>query len=65
MISGVKHIILLLAFSFTLLASYNAMAQGSPYYNITFKDSLQKEPSSPFLYNNLTVKNNFNKLISL
>jgi len=65
MISGVKHIILLLVLLSTIFAGYNAGAQGSPYYTITYKDSLQKEPSSSFLYNNITVKNTFNQLINL
>lgn len=65
MISGVRHIIPLLVFIFAIFAVNNSAAQGSPYYTITYKDSLQKEPSSQFLYNNITVRNTYNKLISI
>jgi len=40
-------------------------AQVSPYYSITYADSLCKTAKSEFIYNNLIIANTFNKILTV
>jgi hypothetical protein len=59
------HILCLSVWALSLFISFESAAQSNPYYSVSFRDSLEKDPASDFIYNNISITNVYLKPITI
>jgi hypothetical protein len=63
--SNKRHIIIILLLIPLLLNYGKLSAQSNPFFNVSYSDSVETEPGSSFVYNNVTITNTYSTPLTI